>query len=182
MAAAPSTPTEYINGHLTHFAKPVGGDGGFWMIHVDTLVMTIIVGALTFGFLWWVVRGATAGVPGRRQAIVELLVDFVNEGEMGLHGYCDGDGFPPNGGPYDVAAYCAFDNDYNEYGADPTKVLQVTAARVVVGDRDPDDAPLLREREQTGNLGLGNLGKLRHLALAEAVEVIQPRHQTQAFV
>jgi len=79
MAAAPSTPTEYINGHLTHFAKPVGGDGVFWMIHVDTLVMTIIVGALTFGFLWWVVRGATAGVPGRRQAIVELLVDFVND-------------------------------------------------------------------------------------------------------
>ncbi len=25
MAAAPTTPTEYITGHLTHFAKPVGG-------------------------------------------------------------------------------------------------------------------------------------------------------------
>jgi hypothetical protein len=56
------------------------------------------------------------------------LVDFYSEGEIGLYGYCDGDGFPPNGGPYDIAAYCAFDNDYSEYGADPTKILEVTAA------------------------------------------------------
>ena len=79
MAAAPTTPTEYITGHLTHFAKPVRDGGGFWTIHVDTLVTTLIVGAIVFGFLWWVVRGATSGVPGRRQAIVEMLVDFVND-------------------------------------------------------------------------------------------------------
>jgi F-type H+-transporting ATPase subunit a len=79
MAAAPTTPTEYITGHLTHFAKPVAEGGGFWTIHVDTIVTTLIVGALAFGFLWLVVRGATAGVPGRRQAIVELLVDFVHD-------------------------------------------------------------------------------------------------------
>ncbi len=78
MAAAPTTPTEYITGHLTHFAKPVGAGGGFWTIHVDTLVTTLIVGIAVFGFLWWVVRGATSGVPGKRQAVVELLVDFVN--------------------------------------------------------------------------------------------------------
>jgi F-type H+-transporting ATPase subunit a len=78
MAAAPTTPTEYITGHLTHFAKPVGAGGGFWTIHVDTLITTLIVGALAFGFLWWVVRGATSGVPGKRQAVVELLVDFVH--------------------------------------------------------------------------------------------------------
>ena len=79
MAAAPTTPTEYITGHLTHFAKPVHADGGFWTIHVDTLVTTLVVGAIVFGFLWWVVRGATSGVPNRRQAIVEMLVDFVND-------------------------------------------------------------------------------------------------------
>ena len=79
MAASPTTPTEYISGHLTHFAKPLGDGGPFWTIHVDTLVTTLIVGAIVFGFLWWVVRGATSGVPGRRQAIVEMLVDFVND-------------------------------------------------------------------------------------------------------
>jgi F-type H+-transporting ATPase subunit a len=79
MAAAPQTPTEYITGHLTHFAKPVADGGGFWTIHVDTLVTTLIIGVIVFGFLWWVVRGATSGVPGKRQAIVELLVDFVHD-------------------------------------------------------------------------------------------------------
>ncbi|HVE49197.1 MAG TPA: F0F1 ATP synthase subunit A [Casimicrobiaceae bacterium] len=79
MAAAPSSPTEYITGHLTHFAVPVKAEGGFWTVHVDTLVTTAIVGVLVFGFLWWVVRGATAGVPSKRQAVVELLVDFVHD-------------------------------------------------------------------------------------------------------
>jgi F-type H+-transporting ATPase subunit a len=78
MAAAPTTPTEYITGHLTHFSKPVAGGGGFWTIHVDTLVTTLVVGMLVFGFLWWLLRGATSGVPGKRQAAVELLFDFVN--------------------------------------------------------------------------------------------------------
>ena len=32
------TPTDYISHHLTHGAKPVG-DGGFWTLHVDTLVV-----------------------------------------------------------------------------------------------------------------------------------------------
>ena len=79
MAAAPTTATEYITGHLTHFSKPVSAEGGFWTVHVDTLVTTAVVGVLVFGFLWWVVRDATAGVPGKRQAFVELLVDFVSD-------------------------------------------------------------------------------------------------------
>jgi F-type H+-transporting ATPase subunit a len=79
MAAAPTSPTEYITGHLTHFAHPIRAEGGFWTIHVDTLVTTAVVGVIVFGFLWWVVRDATSGVPGKRQAVVELLVDFVND-------------------------------------------------------------------------------------------------------
>ncbi|HVF65183.1 MAG TPA: F0F1 ATP synthase subunit A [Casimicrobiaceae bacterium] len=78
MAAAPQSPTEYITGHLTHFAKPIGAGGGFWTIHVDTLVTTLVVGVFAFGFLWWVVRGATAGVPGKKQALVEWLVDSLH--------------------------------------------------------------------------------------------------------
>lgn len=78
MAAAELTPTRYITEHLTQFTKPVGAAGGFWSINVDTVVTTLVVGALAFGFLWWVVRGATSGVPGKRQAAVELLVDFVD--------------------------------------------------------------------------------------------------------
>jgi len=78
MAAGPTTPTEYITGHLTHFARPIGEAGGFWTVHWDTVITTLVVGAITFGFLWLVTRAATSGVPGKRQAVVELLVDFVH--------------------------------------------------------------------------------------------------------
>src|SRR5688500_7362565 len=74
----PLTPTGYINHHLSFLAKPVG-DGPFWTLHVDTLVTSLVLGVLSMGFLWWLVRGATAGVPNKRQAFVELAVDFVDD-------------------------------------------------------------------------------------------------------
>ena len=79
MAAGPTTPTEYITGHLTHLARPVNEAGGFWTVHWDTVITTLVVGVLAFGTMWLIVRGATAGVPGKRQAVVEMLVDFVND-------------------------------------------------------------------------------------------------------
>lgn len=72
------TPTEYISHHLTNMTTQVG-EGGFWTLHVDTLVTSIILGILGVGFLWWVVRGATSGVPNKRQAFVELAIDFVDD-------------------------------------------------------------------------------------------------------
>ncbi len=71
------TPTQYIGHHLTFNAKAVG-DGAFWTLHVDTLVTAGLLGIASIGFLWWVVRGATSGVPGKRQAFVELAFDFVD--------------------------------------------------------------------------------------------------------
>src|SRR5690348_16889535 len=86
MASEALTPTGYISHHLTFFAKPIG-DGGFWTIHVDTLVTSIVLGVLSIGFLWWVVRGATSGVPNKRQAFVELAIDFVDDQVKGIfHG------------------------------------------------------------------------------------------------
>jgi F-type H+-transporting ATPase subunit a len=71
------TPTEYIHHHLTFFTKPVG-DGSFWTLHVDSLVTGLVLGIFAFGFLWSVVRGATSGVPSKRQAFVELAIEFVD--------------------------------------------------------------------------------------------------------
>ena len=59
-------PTDYIQHHLTFLTKPVGEGGGFWAVNIDTLVMTVLAGVLTFGLLWWVVRKATAGVPSKK--------------------------------------------------------------------------------------------------------------------
>src|ERR1017187_2839212 len=78
MATEQLTPSEYITHHLTFNAKHVG-DGGFWVLHMDTLVVSWLLGLVAFGLLWWVVRGATAGVPTRGQAFVELLVGFVDD-------------------------------------------------------------------------------------------------------
>jgi F-type H+-transporting ATPase subunit a len=78
MAATYQNPTDYIQHHLTFLAHPIR-EGGFWTLHVDTFVTTLILGVLAFGFLWLVTRNATAGVPSRRQAFVELAIDFVQE-------------------------------------------------------------------------------------------------------
>lgn len=80
------TPSEYIGHHLTFNSRSVG-DGGFWTLNVDTLATSILLGIVGFGFMWLVVRGATAGVPGKRQAFVELVFDFVDEQVKGIfHG------------------------------------------------------------------------------------------------
>ncbi|MBA3506171.1 MAG: F0F1 ATP synthase subunit A [Betaproteobacteria bacterium] len=79
-----ASPTEYIQHHLTFLAKPVGA-GSFWTIHVDTIVVSLLLGFLGLGFLWLVTRKATAGVPSKVQAFVELTVDFVNEQVRGIY-------------------------------------------------------------------------------------------------
>jgi len=82
------SPSEYIQHHLTFFEKPVG-NGGFWSVNIDSVVTAVLLGVVGLGFLWWVVRGATSGVPGRRQAIVELLIDFVDEQAKGIFQHGD---------------------------------------------------------------------------------------------
>jgi F-type H+-transporting ATPase subunit a len=80
------TPTEYIGHHLTNRTVSLG-DGAFWTLHLDTFLTAVALGIVGFWFLWWIVRGATAGVPNRRQAFVELLVEFIDEQVKGIfHG------------------------------------------------------------------------------------------------
>jgi F-type H+-transporting ATPase subunit a len=83
------TPSEYIEHHLSFFTKPVMGEGGFWAINVDTLITAALLGILAFGFIWWVVRGATSGVPNKRQAFVELLIEFVDDQVKGIFHHGD---------------------------------------------------------------------------------------------
>src|SRR5919206_3637667 len=88
-AATELTPSDYIQHHLTFFTKPLAGDGGFWAINVDSLLVSILLGIVGVGFIWWVVRGATSGVPSKRQALVELLIDFVDEQAKGIFHHGD---------------------------------------------------------------------------------------------
>jgi F-type H+-transporting ATPase subunit a len=69
-----SSPTDYIVHHLTHYK--VGE--GFWTWHVDTLLMSALV-ALLIGFvLWRAASAATAGVPSRFVAFIEIVFEYVD--------------------------------------------------------------------------------------------------------
>jgi F-type H+-transporting ATPase subunit a len=69
----------YIQHHLTFRAQPLNEAGGFWTLHYDTIVTSLVLGVLVFGFLWLVTRKATSGVPSKTQAFVEMSVEFVND-------------------------------------------------------------------------------------------------------
>jgi hypothetical protein len=70
----PANSTEYITHHLTHLK--VGE--GFWTWHVDTIFMSVLTGILALGLFYAAARKATSGVPGKGQAFVEMVVEFVD--------------------------------------------------------------------------------------------------------
>ena len=69
--------TEYINHHL-HFWQVKVGDGAFMTLNVDTLIFTAVLSFLFVFFFLRASRKATAGVPGKFQALVEIVVGFVD--------------------------------------------------------------------------------------------------------
>jgi F-type H+-transporting ATPase subunit a len=86
MAAQYQNPTEYIGHHLTFATRPIG-DGGFWTLNLDTLIVSILLGFVGLGFFWWIVKDATTGVPGKKQAFVEVVFEFITEQVRGIfHG------------------------------------------------------------------------------------------------
>ena len=80
--------TDYIQHHLTFLTKPVG-EGEFWVLNVDSVITAFVLGVLALGAVWWVVRGATSGVPNKRQALVELLFEFIDDQVKGIFHHGD---------------------------------------------------------------------------------------------
>jgi F-type H+-transporting ATPase subunit a len=72
--AGPANSTEYITHHLTHFS--VGH--GFWTWNIDTIFMSVLLGLVTIALFYSASRKATSGVPGKWQAFVEMVVEFVD--------------------------------------------------------------------------------------------------------
>ena len=73
----PETMTDYIKHHLHHLEKPVG-DGGFWVLHLDSIFFKLVLAAF---FLWLflrVARRSTSGVPGKLHGFIEMSVAFVD--------------------------------------------------------------------------------------------------------
>ncbi|SDQ79158.1 F-type H+-transporting ATPase subunit a [Pseudoxanthomonas sp. CF125] len=69
--------TEYIQHHLKHLQWHVG-DGKFMTINIDSVIITLVLSALFLFFFLRTARKATAGVPGKFQTGVEMVVGFVD--------------------------------------------------------------------------------------------------------
>ena len=69
------TTSGYIVHHLTNLT--VGH--GFWALHVDSLIVSGLLGLFAFVGMARLARKATPGVPGKMQAFVEMLVSFIDQ-------------------------------------------------------------------------------------------------------
>jgi F-type H+-transporting ATPase subunit a len=78
-AEQPTTANEYILHHLTFLSnKEPKGIVDFSVIHLDTIFFSVALAALFGGAFYFAARKANAGVPGKFQNFVELMVEFVD--------------------------------------------------------------------------------------------------------
>lgn len=71
---AAQTSSEYIVHHLTNLH--VGH--GFWTFHLDTLIVSGVLGLVVFGLMALAARRATSGVPRGMQNFFEMVVSLVD--------------------------------------------------------------------------------------------------------
>ena len=84
-AAHAPTAGEYIVHHLTHARnKELTGPFDLSVVAWDSMFFSILLGVVGCFFLWRAARSATAGVPGRFQAAVEILVEMVESQSKGI--------------------------------------------------------------------------------------------------
>lgn len=80
MSSAAPTSSEYILHHLTHWTnKPQTSIADFSVYNFDTIIMSVLCGVVAVLFMWSIARKATSGVPSRTQAMVEMVVDLVED-------------------------------------------------------------------------------------------------------
>jgi F-type H+-transporting ATPase subunit a len=82
-AHPPANASEYIQHHMLNLSLNLHtmtlGNGGFWTLNLDTLAFSFFLGLLFIGVFYFGAKSATAGVPGRVQNLVEILVGFANK-------------------------------------------------------------------------------------------------------
>jgi F-type H+-transporting ATPase subunit a len=74
------TATEYIQHHLTHLSTAKQKSiVDFSVFNIDTIVFSVAMLGLALLVLWLAARKSTAGVPGKWQCFVEMIVELVEE-------------------------------------------------------------------------------------------------------
>jgi F-type H+-transporting ATPase subunit a len=74
------TASEYIIHHLGHLStKHQDKIIDFSIYNLDTIFWSVLIGIIGCIVMWGVARRATSGVPGRFQALVEIVVELVED-------------------------------------------------------------------------------------------------------
>jgi F-type H+-transporting ATPase subunit a len=86
------TSTEYIKHHLTNWTYGKMPDGtwkvaetgaeaqqmGFNAVHLDSMLWSVTLGVIFCFVFWLAARSAQAGVPGKFQSAIEMVIEFVD--------------------------------------------------------------------------------------------------------
>ncbi|KYP97069.1 ATP synthase F0F1 subunit A [Sodalis-like endosymbiont of Proechinophthirus fluctus] len=81
-----ATPQKYIGHHLNNLQLDLRtfelvnphSAASFWVLNIDSMFFSLLLGAIFLLIFGRVAKGATSGVPGKMQTFVELVVGFVN--------------------------------------------------------------------------------------------------------
>jgi F-type H+-transporting ATPase subunit a len=78
---------EFVRHHITNLRLPKTHDMDPFVWHIDTMAVSWVLGLFFVFVMYLAARRATAGVPGKWQNFVEMLVDFVdNSVKESFHG------------------------------------------------------------------------------------------------
>lgn len=74
--------SNYIKHHLTYLNYNMGdmtfGSGGFWTLHLDTLIFSVSLGVIVCALMYFGARKVTTGVPGKLQSFAEIMLQFAD--------------------------------------------------------------------------------------------------------
>lgn len=79
----PKDAAQYIAHHLTHLSlnlqtMRIGGESGFWTLNLDTLLVSIVLGAAFLMVFRYVAKRMLIEKPGKLQLLIEMIMEFVD--------------------------------------------------------------------------------------------------------
>lgn len=80
---APLTTAEYVQHHLGHVQlnlqtmSVTSNDPGFWVLNLDTMGVSVVLGVVFLILFRFVAVHAHAGIPGKLQNFLEMMLEFV---------------------------------------------------------------------------------------------------------
>ena len=84
MAAEAIDSGKYILHHLTYLQldlktwKIVENSQNFWVLNIDSMFFSVLLGLVFVGLFWPMARRASTGVPARWQGLVEICSEFID--------------------------------------------------------------------------------------------------------